>query len=61
MTTIELKNLLIHRISEINNVSFPEAIKVILESKSEANIFFFRRSNGMKYLDPEKKWGKSSL
>jgi hypothetical protein len=34
MTTIELKNLLIHRISEISDVSFLEAIRTILDSKS---------------------------
>jgi hypothetical protein len=38
MTTIELKNLLIHRISEISDVSFLEAIKTILDSKSESNV-----------------------
>lgn len=38
MTTIELKNLLIHRISEISDVSFLEAIKTILDSKSESNM-----------------------
>ena len=38
MTTFELKNLLIHRISEISDVSFLEAIKTILDSKSESNI-----------------------
>jgi hypothetical protein len=38
MTTIELKNLLIHRISEISDVSFLEAIRTILDSKSESNI-----------------------
>ncbi len=38
MTTIELKNLLIHRISEISDISFLEAIKTILDSKSESTI-----------------------
>ncbi len=38
MTKIELQNLLIHRISEINDVSFLEAIKTILDSKSEAAV-----------------------
>ena len=34
MTTIELKKVLIHRINEINDVSFLTAIKTILDSKS---------------------------
>jgi len=38
MTKIELQNLLIHRISEINDISFLEAIKNILDSKSEAAV-----------------------
>lgn len=36
MTKTELQNLLIHRISEINDISYFEAIKTILDSKSEA-------------------------
>ena len=38
MTTIELKNVLIHRISEINDISFLKAIKTILDSKTETKI-----------------------
>ena len=38
MTTIELKTLLIHRISEINDVSFLKALKTILDSKSETGV-----------------------
>ena len=38
MTRIELQNLLIQRISEINDISFLEAIQTILDSKSEAAV-----------------------
>jgi hypothetical protein len=38
MNAIELKNLLIHRISEISDISFLEAIKTILDSKSESSM-----------------------
>jgi len=40
MTTIELKELLIHRIAEINEVSFHNAMKTILDAKtpSQSNI-----------------------
>jgi hypothetical protein len=34
MTAIELKKLLIHRIAEINDVSFLNAIKTILDTKT---------------------------
>ncbi len=40
MNTVELKNLLIHRISEISDVSFLEALKTILDSKSESRVLF---------------------
>lgn len=38
MTTIELKRLLIHRISEIDDISFLKAIKTILDSKTETGV-----------------------
>ena len=38
MTTIELKKALIHRITEINDVSFLKAIKTILDSKTESEV-----------------------
>ena len=38
MTTLELKKLLMHRISEINDISFLKAIKTILESKTETEV-----------------------
>jgi hypothetical protein len=38
MTAIELKTLLIHRITEINDVSFLKALKTILDSKAETGV-----------------------
>ena len=38
MTTIELKKVLIHRITEINDISFLKALKTILESKAETEV-----------------------
>ncbi len=38
MTAIELKTILIHRISEINDISFLQAIKTILDSKTESGV-----------------------
>ena len=38
MSTTALKNALIHRIAEINDVSFLEAIKTILDSKTNHEI-----------------------
>jgi hypothetical protein len=38
MTTIDLKNVLIHKILEIDDISFLKAIKVILDSKTNNEI-----------------------
>jgi hypothetical protein len=38
MTGVELKKLLIHRIEEINDEDFLNAIKTILDSKSQSQI-----------------------
>ena len=38
MTAIELKTLLIRRISEINDVSFLKALKTILDSKTDTGV-----------------------
>ena len=39
MTTVELKNILIHQIAGINDKSFLNAIKIIIETKSESTIY----------------------
>ncbi len=39
MSTIELKNILIKQIAEINDFSFLEAIKTILETKVDHKIY----------------------
>lgn len=38
MQVIELRNIITHRISEINDISFLKAIKKILDTKSETKI-----------------------
>ena len=40
MSTIELKSVLIQRISEIEDKSFLEAIKTILDAKAESKTLF---------------------
>ena len=39
MTTIELKNILLHRIAGINDKSFLAAINTIIGTKAEATIY----------------------
>ena len=38
MTVVDLKNILIHKIAEINDISFLKAIKTILDSKTNNEI-----------------------
>jgi len=38
MTAIELKTVLIHKIAEINDISFLKAINTILDSKTETGV-----------------------
>jgi len=38
MTAIELKSILIHRIAEIEDVSFLKAIKTILDTKTNNEV-----------------------
>jgi hypothetical protein len=38
MKAIELKTLLIHRIAEINDISFLRALKTILDAKAETGV-----------------------
>ena len=39
MTTIELKNILFHKIAAINDISFLNAIKTLVDTKSETIIY----------------------
>jgi len=39
MTTIDLKNILLHRIAGINDKSFLSAINTIIETKAESTIY----------------------
>jgi predicted transcriptional regulator len=39
MTTIDLKNILIHKIAGINDKSFLNAIKTIIEAKEDSIIY----------------------
>jgi len=55
MNTIELKNLLIHRISEITDIRFLEALKTILDSKSESSILPITREQREEIIASQKE------
>jgi len=55
MTTIELKKVLIHRISEINDISFLKAIKTILDSKTETEILSLTAEQRFEIIESKKE------
>jgi hypothetical protein len=58
MTTIELKNILIHRIAEINDISFLKAIKTILDSKTNKEILTLTDSQRDEIIASKKEIGQ---
>jgi hypothetical protein len=55
MTAIELKTLLIHKISEINDVSFLKALNTILDSKTESGIIQLSQEQLNDIIDSKKE------
>ena len=54
MTTIELKKQLINRISEIDDESFLQAIKTILDSKTQSQVISLTKAQ-LQEIDESKK------
>jgi len=55
MTTIELKKLLIHRITEINDVSFLKAVKTILDSKTDTEVLLLTSEQKREIMESKKE------
>jgi uncharacterized protein YktA (UPF0223 family) len=55
MTTLELKKLLIHRIAEINDISFLKAVKTILESKTETEVLLLSPDQRNEIMESKKE------
>ena len=55
MTTIELKKMLLHRIAEINDISFLKAIKTILDSKTETEIISLTADQRNEIIESKKE------
>lgn len=55
MTTIELKKILIHRITEIKDVSFLKAVKTILESKTNAEVLLLTSEQRREIMESKKE------
>jgi hypothetical protein len=55
MTTIALKKLLINRIAEINDVSFLNALKTILETKTQAQTLSLTPEQRIEIIESQKE------
>ena len=55
MSAIELKKLLIHRIAEIDDVSFLKALKTILDSKSDSKILTLTSEQNLEINESKKE------
>jgi hypothetical protein len=55
MTAIELKKLLIHRIAEINDVSFLNALKTILDSKTQPHTLTLTAEQRYEIIESKKE------
>ena len=55
MTTVEIKNILIHKISAINDVSFLKAIQTIVDSKADNKILVLTASQRNEIIESKKE------
>ncbi|HEC41406.1 hypothetical protein LCGC14_2684870 [marine sediment metagenome] len=54
MTMLELKSILIHRISEINDIQFLEAIKTILDGKAKDTVLVLTEEQKQEIIQSRK-------
>ncbi|HBG69624.1 MAG: hypothetical protein A2W93_12550 [Bacteroidetes bacterium GWF2_43_63] len=55
MNTIELKKLLMLKITEINDISFLKALKTIIESKTETEVISLTEEQKNQIIDSRKE------
>ena len=55
MTTLEIKKLLIYRIAEINDISFLNAIKTILDSKTQNQVLSLTPEQRSEIIESKKE------
>ncbi len=55
MTTIELKKLLIHRITEINDVSFLKAVTTILDATTDTEVLLLTPEQRKEIMESRKE------
>lgn len=55
MTTVEIKNILIHKIMSINDVSFLKAIQTIVDSKADNKILVLTENQRKEIIESKKE------
>ena len=55
MNTVDLKNILIHKISGINDKTFLAAIKTIIDSKSETTVYKTTQEQRAKIIEGQEQ------
>ncbi len=55
MTSIDIKNQIIHKLQSIEDISFLEAVNKIIDAKTEKDVFYINDDLKNKLLSREKK------
>lgn len=61
MTTIDLRNQIIQKLKEINDLSFLEAVKTIIDSKVDNEVFFINEKLQQNLLERKEKIRKGEF
>ncbi len=61
MTVIDIRNQIIQRLQEINDLSFLEAVKTILDSKAEKEVFYINDKMEQILLERKEKFEKGEF
>lgn len=55
MTSLDIKNQIIHKLQSIEDISFLEAVNKIIDAKTEKDVFYINDDLKNKLLSREKK------
>lgn len=61
MTVIDIRNQIIQKLQEINDISFLEAVKTIIDSKSDKEVFYINDEMEQKLLERRSKIANGNL
>ena len=61
MTAIDIKNHIIQKLNQINDISFLNAVKTIIDSKSENEIFYINKELEQILINRKRKIDKGEF